>query len=206
MKPKTQSITATTILSLITLVALILWPMNAEGSIVVLISVAAMSMVWLGIRQMVLKKNHDWINSTTRREILFAIILAGLLLLVSIIGTLFKELDLINNEIAKRSSGVMIGVMLILLGNYMPKKLTHSGGDSCCSTGCSIGESSGTQRLVGWIFVIAGILYAGIWLLVDLEQTSVAVLFTFPAAITILVIARMVYLKASNPNTPAESA
>lgn len=201
MTPKTQSTIVMAIFILIIIVAAILWPMKHEGSIVVLVTVGVMSAVWAGCRQLVLGKGKDWINSTTRREILFAMILAGALLLISITATLFKELDLIGNETVKRSSGVMIGVMLIIMGNYMPKKLTHSPCRSCCGSGGSLK----TQRFVGWLFVVAGLLYAGVWLMVDLEQTSLATLLTFPVAIGVLVLVRFIYIRIIKQESPVDT-
>lgn len=195
MKPKTQSILAFTLFSFIVVVGLILWPRNAEGSLVVLISVAVMSAVWASVRWMHTRKGCEWMESKSRREIMFAINLASVLLLGSITATLFKEFDMINADTTKRVSGVMIGLMMVCMGNYMPKKL--SGG--CDSTCAATSSARSLQRYMGWTFVIAGLLYAGVWMLIDLDKTSLATMLTFPVAVAIIVIVRLVYLRMNIP-------
>jgi len=191
MKPKTQSGVAITLMLMIVVAAMIVWPYKQQASLIVLGGVAVFSSVWFIVRTIHLRCGKEWISSTSRREILFGIILASMLLLGSIIATLFKELELIDQDMTKRISGVLIGVMLICMGNYMPKKLTQQPGSCACGTP----KSASLQRVMGWIFVIAGVLYAGVFLLIDIKRTSMATLLTFPIAILIVIAVRMLYLK-----------
>lgn len=193
MKSKTQSMLAFTLMLMIVVAAMIVWPYKQQASLIVLGGVAVFSSVWFIVRMLHLRCGKDWINSTSRREILFAIILASMLLLGSISSTLLKELELIDQDMTKRISGVLIGMMLICMGNYMPKKLTQQSG----SCGCGTRKSASLQRFMGWIFVLAGILYAIVWIVFDLDQAGVAIMFTFPAAIALIVLVRMMYLRVS---------
>ncbi|MGJ8636628.1 MAG: hypothetical protein ACSHX5_07265 [Phycisphaerales bacterium] len=193
MKPKTQSNVAITLMLMIVVAAMIAWPYKQQASLIVLAGVAMFSSVWFIVRMLCLRCGKDWISSTSRREILFGIILASMLLLGSISATLFKELELIDQDMTKRISGVLIGVMLICMGNYMPKKLTQQSG----SCGCGTRKSASLQRFMGWIFVIAGTLYAIVWIVFDLDRAEVAIMFTFPAAIALIVVVRMMYLRMS---------
>lgn len=195
MKPKTQSKVAITLMLMIVVAAMIVWPYKQQASLIVLCGVAVFSSVWFIVRMLHLRCGKDWVSSTSRREILFGIILASMLLLGSISATLFKELELIDQDMTKRIAGVLIGVMLICMGNYMPKKLTQQSG----SCGCGTRKSASLQRIMGWIFVLAGLLYAGVWMLVDLNMTSFATMLTFPVAVSIIVIVRLVYLRMNKP-------
>lgn len=199
MKPKTQSTLAIGIMLMIGVVAMIAWPHNMNASLIVLGGVVVFTAVWLTVRAIYLRKRIDWLDSSSRQEILFAIILAGTLLLGSIIATLFKEIEVIDSAMTKRISGVLIGVMLICMGNYMPKKRSQSCG-SCCgpsNTQSQFKKSNRVQRFLGWTFVIAGVLYAAVWLLVDLERTSIATMLIFPAAVLLIVLVRVVYQRVS---------
>tara|TARA_R110002096_G_scaffold173781_2_gene348130 strand:- start:320085 stop:320702 length:618 start_codon:yes stop_codon:yes gene_type:complete len=195
MKPKTQSKVAITLMLMIVVAAMIVWPYKQQASLIVLGGVAVFSSVWFIVRMLHLRCGKDWMSSTSRREILFGIILASMLLLGSISATLFKELELIDQDMTKRIAGVLIGVMLICMGNYMPKKLTQQSG----SCGCGTRKSASLQRFMGWIFVLAGLLYAGVWMLLDLNKTSFATMLTFPVAVAIIVIVRLVYLRMNKP-------
>ncbi len=199
MNPKTQTIVASTVIALTSAVALTLISMKPQPSTLVLVMMGVFIIVWNATKFLAKHKcsNKDWINSKTRHEILFAIILASLLLLGSTSATLAKELELFDGDLTKRIIGINIGLMLMVMGNYMPKKIT---GSACsCSAGCATPKkSSSTQRFVGWLFVIAGLIYAAIWIFVDLDHTSLAVLFSFPAAIAIILAARSAYLRFSS--------
>jgi hypothetical protein len=48
---------------------------------------------------------------------------------------------------------------------------------------------------MGWTFVIAGLLYMGVWMLVDLDKTGFAVLLTFPVAVGLIMMTRLVILR-----------
>ena len=201
MTPKTQTIVAITVFALTTAVALAVLPMKPDGSATVLVGMGVFIIVWNVTKHLTKRKCDDWINSKTRHEILFAIILASLLLLGGISTTLAKELDLFNSDLTKRILGVNIGLMLIVLGNYMPKKLT--GTDSCCT---SISKSRSMQRFMGWTFVLAGIFYACIWIFVDLNRTSFLVLFAFPVSIAIMIGVRLLSMRLRTvKNQPEQS-
>lgn len=193
MNPKTQTIVASTVIGLTTAVSLILFPMKPDGSAIVMGMMATFIIVWNGSKHLVNRKcsKDDWINSKVRHEILFAIILASLLLLGSISATLAKELEIFDSDLVKRIVGINIGLMLIVLGNYMPKKLI--GQSSSCST--NVANANGVQRFMGWVFVLGGFLYGSAWIILDLDQAGIAILFAFPAAIAIIVLSRMAYLR-----------
>jgi hypothetical protein len=202
MTPKTQTIMASTIIVLNISVSLALLPMNPEGSAVVLISMAALIVVWNVMKAIVKRKCNNWVESKVRHEILFAIILASLLILGSISATLAKELGIFDKDLVERIIGINIGLMLVVMGNYMPKKSTGS-----CSTDTDkCRKSRVMQRFVGWTLVISGMLYALVWLFVDLNKASLAVLFTFPAAIFIVICTRTIYQRTAGPKNITEQS
>jgi hypothetical protein len=204
MTPKTQTIVASTVIGLTIAVALVLIPMKPDGSAIVLGMMAAFIIVWNSTKFLAKRKcsKDNWINSKVRHEILFAIILASLLLLGSISATLAKELEIFDRDLVKRIVGVNIGLMLIVLGNYMPKKL--AGRSESCS--CRASNASGVQRFMGWAFVLGGILYAGAWIVFDLDQAGIAIMFAFPGAIAIILAARFAYLRLTGTkSTPTQS-
>lgn len=146
----------------------------------------------------------DWLNSKTRHEILFAIILASLLGLGSTTSTLGKELGFFDGDLVKRIAGVNIGLMLIVMGNYMPKKNQASASQCGCATKSGSKTSSSTlQRFMGWTFVLAGLLYTLAWIILDLDQAGIAILFAFPAAIASIFVVRYLSSRRSKPTIAA---
>jgi len=202
MTPKAQTIVASTVIALTTVVSLVLIPMKPDGSAIVLGMMTVFIIVWNGSKHIAKRKCGDWVNSKTRQEILFAIILASLLMLGSISATLAKELEIFDGDLVKRIVGVNIGLMLVVMGNYMPKKLTGQSGSCDCGTA----KSASIQRHMGWIFVLGGILYATAWIVFDLDRAGIAILFAFPAAIAIIFAARFAYLRLSGSKSINEQS
>jgi len=204
MTPKTQTIVASTTIALTIAVSLSLIPMKPDASAIVLGMMAVFIVVWNGSKLMARQKlsGSDWINSKVRHEILFAIILASLLMLGSISATLAKELEIFDSDLVKRIVGANIGLMIVVLGNYMPKKLAGS-----CSTNCPpTDKSRSVQRLMGWTFVLGGLLYAAAWIVLDLDQAGIAIMFAFPVAIAAVIVARVAYLRMSGTKKTAEQS
>ena len=205
MTPKTQTILATATIGLTASIAFALIPTKPDASTAVLAFIAIMLIAWNGTKFLVKRKNPkgDWLTSNHRNKILFSIILASLLMLGSLIATLAKQLELLDGDTIKRIVGINIGLMLIVLGNYMPKN--RPAASDQCRCACSP-QSNHIQRFLGWTFVLAGILYALAWIVLDLDQAPVAIVFAFPAAIAIIFAARFAYLRVSGTKTQLEQS
>lgn len=205
MNPKTQTIVATTIIALTSSIGIALIPTKPNASTAVLITLAVFVIVWNATKALIKRKNPDldWVTSKARHEILFAIILASLLLLGAMIMTVAKQLELLDSDVIKRIVGINTGLMLIVLGNYMPKKNQSTASECGCSSKSS---SSSIQRFLGWTFVIGGVLYTLAWVALDLDQAGIAIMFSFPAAIAIILAVRFAYIRFSGTNTtPTQS-
>lgn len=204
MSPKTQTIIATTTIALTSSIAIALIPTKAAASGAVLVFIAIMICVWNGTKLFVKRKcpQTEWFNSKHRHEILFAIILASLLLLGSMIATVAKQLELLDQDTIKRIIGINTGIMLIVLGNYMPKKSSGSSGSCNCDTI----KSSRIQRFMGWIFVLGGIMYTLSWIIFDPDQAGTAILFAFPVAIMIIFALRILYIRSTRTKNQLEQS
>ena len=205
MTPKTQTILATTTIAFTASIAIAVIPTKPDSSTATLVFIAIMIAAWNGTKALIKRKNTDldWVTSKARHEILFAIILASLLLLGAMIMTVAKQLELLDGDTIKRIIGINTGIMLIVLGNYMPKKNQSTTGECGCASKSS---SSTVQRFMGWTFVLGGLLYTLAWITLDLDQAGIAIMFAFPAAIAIIVATRYAYLRfAGTKNMPSQS-
>ncbi len=205
MTPKTQTIVATTIIALTASIGIALIPTKPSASTAVLITLTVFVIAWNGTKALIKRKNTDldWMTSKARHEILFAIILASLLLLGAMIATVAKQLELLDGDVIKRIIGINTGLVLIVLGNYMPKKNQSTAGECGCASKSS---SSSIQRFMGWTFVLGGLLYTGAWITLDLDQAGIVIMFAFPAAIAIIFAARFLYQRTvTSKNTPPQS-
>lgn len=205
MAPKTQTILATTTIGLSASFALALIPTKPDASTTVLTFIAIMLVAWNGTKFLV-KRNHpdvDWLTSNHRNKILFSIILASLLMLGSLIATVAKQLELLDGDTIRRIIGINTGLMLIVLGNYIPKN-RMADSDQCGCTARSTPVKF--HRFMGWTFVLGGFLYALAWVILDLDQAGIAIMFAFPGAIAIIFSARFAYLRTvASKTTPHQS-
>ena len=204
MTPKTQTILATTTIGLTASISIALAPYK-PGALVAAIGLGVFVVVWNSIKLLTKRRhpNIDWVSSKIRHEILFAIILASLLLLGSMIMTVAKQLELLDSDTIKRIVGINTGLMLIVLGNYMPKKNQATASQCSCS---SKPTPNAVQRFMGWTFVLGGILYALAWVVLDLDQAGIAIMFAFPAAIAMIFAVRFAYLRTvASKTTPPQS-
>jgi len=206
MTPKTQTIVASTTIGLTASIALALIPYKPDATAAVLVTLGMFVVVWNAVQRLIKLRNPgiDWYTSNCRHKILFSIILASLLLLGSLIATIAKQLELLDQELIKRFIGINTGLMLIVLGNYMPKRSFEDAKERGCCT--SKHGSNNIQRFMGWTFVIGGLLYAGAWIFFDLDKAGIVIMFAFPAAIVIIVALRFLFLRVSGTKNQLEQS
>lgn len=95
-----------------------------------------------------------------RKNIRSALILAGAVLVGTLLLTVaHKPFGLIDSETTTRGVMVIIGLMLAVIGNSMPKKQEGPPAQS-------VGEISLRQsitRVGGWAMLLGGLIWAGLW-------------------------------------------
>jgi hypothetical protein len=90
--------------------------------------------------------------------------IVGFLGLVAVIGAIAigKETGVIENHAAKRGVGIIFGLMLIGVGNLLPKFRLFD------SPGRDPAQTLAAERFAGWVFVITGTAYVIIWAFVPM--------------------------------------
>jgi hypothetical protein len=102
-----------------------------------------------------------------RREILFGLGAASLILAVSAASRYAQSADLIDRDTARRAAQVVIGLYLAASGNRMPKSL---------GKWSSLGAARWSQsvlRVGGWALTLAGLAYATAWAALPLAVARV---------------------------------
>ena len=67
-----------------------------------------------------------------------------------------QGLDVISAEAARRANHTVIGLVLAVFGNFMPKDIARSRMSACASW-----RLQSPLRVGGWLFTLAGLVYAG---------------------------------------------
>jgi hypothetical protein len=86
----------------------------------------------------------------------------GVMLIVMVFG-LANKMGVIDGDLTKRTIGLAIGVMLVIIGNYLPKlrPLNWVRANS---------NSTANERLSGWILLLTGIVWIAFFTFAPLSQ------------------------------------
>src|SRR5262245_50216479 len=94
-----------------------------------------------------------------------ALAFAGMMLACSLLARFAPRLGLfVDIATTKRFSMAMLGVFLVITGNALPKMLTP-----LSDLRCDPAKVQAFQRFSGWMWVLTGLAFSGIWLLSPLD-------------------------------------
>ena len=109
----------------------------------------------------------------------------ALLMFVGVLGLdLAAETGAIDYAASKRVGGVIIGVVLAISGNILPKIVTPLSLRKCDDS-----RAKATERFAGWAFVLAGIAYAAIWLVAPIKDAKMLTSFVGLGAFFVVLLA-----------------
>jgi hypothetical protein len=116
-----------------------------------------------------------------------AVVFAALMMGIPLALTLARSYGLVDDsDVARRSTGVLTGVFLAMLGNAMPKNLPPL-------SSCDGARQQAFQRLAGWTWVLCGLASAIAWLALPIDSAEIAtpVLVVTALAMTIVHLLRL---------------
>jgi hypothetical protein len=135
---------------------------------------------------------HSTVEATAARsldQITTAVVFAAVMMGIPLALTLARSYGLIDgSDVARRSTGVLTGAFLVMLGNVMPKNLPP-----LSSMRCDGARQQAFLRLAGWTWVLCGLASAIGWLTlsIDSAQTATTVLVVTAMAVTIVQLLRL---------------
>ena len=118
-----------------------------------------------------------------------AVVFAALIMGIPLALTLARSYGVVDDiDLGRRSTGVLIGAFLMMLGNVMPKNLPPL--SSLRSDGA---RQQAFHRLAGWTWVLCGLASAIGWLAlpIDSAETATIVLVVIAMAVTIVHLLRL---------------
>jgi len=144
----------------------------------------------LWVSRLILRRSTG--NATARRSLDYittAVVFAALMMGIPLAMTLARSYGVVDDvDLGRRSTGVLIGVFLAMLGNVMPKHLPP-----LASMGCDGARVQAFQRLAGWTWVLCGLGSAIGWLALSMDsaETATMVLVVTAMAVTIVQLLRL---------------
>jgi hypothetical protein len=121
-------------------------------------------------------------------QITTSVVFAALMMGIPLALTLARSYGFVDSfDVARRSTGVLIGAFLAMLGNVMPKHLPP------LSSGCDSARQQAFHRRAGWTWALCGLASAIGWLTlsIDSAQTATIVLVVTALAVTIVQLLRL---------------
>lgn len=95
---------------------------------------------------------------------------------------------MIGPDASKRVMGCLIGLLFVVVGNYLPKNP-----DAAVENHCTPSRTQALQRFSGWVFVIMGLGYAFVWLVLPVSTAGAIDEFVIVPAV-VLVLGRLAWL------------
>lgn len=100
-------------------------------------------------------------GSPVRRALVFA----GFMLALSLLARFATSVGLfVDIATTKRLSMAMLGIFLVITGNGIPKMLSP-----LADLRCHAAKVQAFQRFSGWMWVLTGLAFSAIWLLLPLD-------------------------------------
>jgi hypothetical protein len=173
-------------------------PENARAWTAVLVMFAVMIAALRLSRLAVRRSTMEAVTVRSLNQITTSVVFAALMIGIPLALTLARSYGLVDgDDVARRSTGALIGLVLVMIGNGMPKNLPP------LSSGCDGARQQAFHRLTGWTWVLCGLGSAIGWLAlpIDFAQTAAIVLPVTAIAVTIVHLVRLAGRARTSPPT-----
>jgi len=166
---------------LVAVLGLANWYLKPERASAWLVAMVTMAAIWVVVTVLTRKQGQ---SDSDRRFVVICAVTAGLLLAASLGATAVHTLGIGDESFVERAKGVSIGLMLMIIGNGVPKVVS-----AFTTRRCSPADLQSDQRFAGWAFALAGLLAVLAWIFVAVPQAETISTVSCAAAL-LLVVAR----------------
>lgn len=110
-------------------------------------------------------------------------LLGAALILAASAALALASPGLIDEELARRLWGVIMGAVVVIYANAAPKALTPM-----ARMRCDPATEQALRRFSGWAIVLGGLGYAGAWLLAPIESAALLAIAFLGSALLLVVV------------------
>jgi hypothetical protein len=111
-----------------------------------------------------------------------AVVFAALMMGIPLALTLARSYGLVDgSDVARRSTGVLTGAFLAMLGNVMPKNLPPL-------SSCDGAREQAFHRRAGWTWVLCGLASAIGWLALPIDSAEIAAIVLVVTAMVVTIV------------------
>lgn len=193
MKPTIDPITWRTIALQVLIVLGLLfgglaWSQRPEAALLWLVGMGTLPAGWGLLKLTGMLPGAD--RPAQRRHIYNSLVGGGLIVTAALGVAAAVSLETIPEDWSTRFGMLSGALILIVVGNGLPKKR---------EPGCSGSRGLAIQRLLGWTFVITGLIAAAIWLSMPIALAKPAGLAVYGAAVLFGVLATLRLRRRTEP-------
>tara|TARA_R110002096_G_scaffold46422_7_gene123850 strand:+ start:683 stop:1261 length:579 start_codon:yes stop_codon:yes gene_type:complete len=135
-------------------------------------------------------------DSQGARSIRASLFGASLILSGALAIALGNALGLLGSIASDRLFGVMLGLTLIVTGNFLPKTVRP-----LTRQRCDTARLQRIERYAGWILVLAGLVHVAVWIFAPAESANLAAMMVVAAALCLIAALWMLMSRpAANPH------
>ncbi len=120
-------------------------------------------------------------SRATPNPIARGLILAGLILLAAVALRLLSP-DYLRADLASRSMGALLGLVVVIYANAVPKTLSP-----WVELRCGARLEQAMRRFSGWTLTLGGMAYAAMWLFAPVEFANLAAAVSLGAAFLLVI-------------------
>jgi len=170
------------LLALNALLVTVNWDLRPERAVVwsaALILLTCMSAAWL----MALRPSGGEPARRHAESVSRNVALAGTLVAGSLCLTLATGLGaVVDPDVARRAMMLVLGLVLMVIGNGLPKKLTP-----LAALRCDAAQTQAFHRLAGWTWVLAGLALAIAWAVLPADVAKPLSMVPLAAVLVVIV-------------------
>jgi hypothetical protein len=180
------------------------WSTKPEASLAWTAVLAMFAVMIAALRwsRRAVRRSMEAAAARSLEQIPTAVVFAALMMGIPLALTLARSYGFVDGfDVARRSTGVLTGVFLMMLGNVMPKNLPP------LSSGCDAARQQAFHRLAGWTWVLCGLASAIGWLALPIDSAEIVtpVLVVTGVAVSIVHLVRLVRLGGrARTNSPMD--
>ena len=116
-------------------------------------------------------------------RLLAAILGACTIIAAALILKDLTSIGYIEDEGSKRLMRISLGILLVVIGNMIPKSAEPLSG-GCCEPS----REQSLRRFTGWTFVFAGLGFSTVWLFAPIEVASTVSIYIIIASFLLVIV------------------
>ena len=159
------------------------WYLKPESAGSWAMGAVSMPVIWVIVTLLMRRRPLESYGEAEGRFFTRSIMAAGSILAAALGIKLARTLGAFDADSLERVWGVVMGAVLVVMGNLMPKTLTP-----LAAQPRSESHTQSTRRFAGWSFVLAGLAYATVWMVLPVTQANTVAMLICASAVVLVVI------------------